>query len=516
MRRLCDQIWIIDLGGEGRGSRKSDNVFAILTPVAIAVAVRYGEARETEPAAVHYARIEGTRGDKLAALDAIYGFASVDWEDCPDDWQAPFRPAGVGDYFDLPLLSDLMPWQHSGVQFQRTWPICPDPETLAARWRTLLASADRAAAFKETRDRKTARKYPPLKDGEEAEAPLDQLPRNAAIPRIERYAYRSFDRQWMFADSRLGDLLRPDLWRAHGERQIYLTTILTQAISGGPSLTACAFIPDRNYFSGRAGSSIPLYRTADATEVNVLPGLLDLLGAAYERKVTPEDILAYIYGALAQPAFTARYAKELGSRELRVPITKDATLFEAVRSAGARLLHLHTYGERFVPEGEQRSRVPRGAARCVKPVPGDPDGYPEAFDYNDGTRTLHVGEGAFEPVAPEVFEFEVSGLKVVRSWLKYRMKRGAGRKSSPLDDTRPERWTSQFTTELLELLWVLEATLTGYPEQARLLDAVISGPCFGADELPDAPDAMRKPPAPQRQRSGLLKGAGRAAQEAQP
>ncbi len=46
MRRLCDEIWILDLGGEGRGTRKNENVFAIQTPVAIAVAVRSGKAEE--------------------------------------------------------------------------------------------------------------------------------------------------------------------------------------------------------------------------------------------------------------------------------------------------------------------------------------------------------------------------------------------------------------------------------------------------------------------------------------
>ncbi len=40
MRKICDEIWIIDLGGEGRGTRQSENVFAIQTPVAIAIALR--------------------------------------------------------------------------------------------------------------------------------------------------------------------------------------------------------------------------------------------------------------------------------------------------------------------------------------------------------------------------------------------------------------------------------------------------------------------------------------------
>ncbi len=173
-------------------------------------------------------------------------------------------------------------------------------------------------------------------------------------------------------------------------------------------------------------------------------------------------------------------------------------MFEQVRDIGARLLWLYTYGERFVPRGKQRGHVPRGGTKCVKAVSGESDSYPEKFDYNDTTRTLHIGDGEFRPVSCDVFNFEVSGLKVVQSWLKYRMKKGAGKKSSPLDDIRPERWTSQFTTELLELLWVLEATIDGYPEQAKLLETIVAGPCFQADELPAVPDDMRKPPASPR------------------
>ena len=74
------------------------------------------------------------------------------------------------------------------------------------------------------------------------------------------------------------------------------------------------------------------------------------------------------------------------------------------------------------------------------------------------------------------------------------MKQGTGKKSSPLDAIRPAHWTSQFTTKLLELLWVLEATVKDYPEQKRLLKAVVASDCFQAAELPTVPDAMHKPP----------------------
>jgi hypothetical protein len=497
MRSLCDEIWVIDLGGEGRGTRKSENVFAIQTPVAIAVAVRSGKAKRNKPAKVLYARIEGVHDAKLAALDAISDFACLKWKDCPTDWDAPFRPAGKGAYFDWPLMTDLMPWQHSGAQFKRTWPICHDQGTLGLRWHALLRSSNRAKEFKETRDRKIRGAYLPLLTGDAREKPVAQLPSTEPIPPVKPYAYRSFDRQWILADSRLGDFLRPDLWRSHGERQLYLTSLFSEPLGRiGPALTSCSAIPDLHHFSGRgAKDCIPLYRNAEATEANILQDILDLLRRAYNHEVTPEDFGAYIYGVLAQPAFTAEYAKELETRELRVPITKDGGLFEKVRGCGARLLWLHTYGERFVPTGKQRGQVPRGAAKCIKAVPGDLQGYPDSFDYNDTTQTLRVGAGEFQPVRTEVFEFEVSGLKVVQSWLKYRMKKGAGKKSSPLDEIRPERWTSQFTTELLELLWVLEATIEGYPEQARFLKMVIAGPCFGADELPSVTEEARKPPA---------------------
>lgn len=96
------------------------------------------------------------------------------------------------------------------------------------------------------------------------------------------------------------------------------------------------------------------------------------------------------------------------------------------------------------------------------------------IQYQEPTRTLRVGGGAFAPVSPAVYNFEVSGLKVVQSWLGYRMKQPKGKKSSPLDGIKPESWTGDFTTELLELLWVLEATVAEYPRQERLLAAIVT------------------------------------------
>ncbi len=500
LRRLCDDIWILDLGGEGRGTRKSDNVFAIQTPVAIAVAVREKDAKQNSPAAVRYTRIEGTREEKLAALNAISRLSTVSWQECPADWQAPFRPAGQGAYFDWPLLTDLMPWQQSGVKAGRTWVISPEQETLRARWHALLEADthERKGLFKDSpTGRKAKDSVTQLPPSNVQLSPVTSLAKGDPAPGIARFSFRSLDRQYIFCDARMLDRPGPSLWQVHDERQVYVTSLLTTSpLGGGSALMACATIPDLHHFRGSYGAkdTIPLYRAADASQMNVLPGLLDILCSAYERAVSPEDFLAYVYGVLAQPAFTKRFAAELETRDVRVPLTKDAALFEQVRAIGARLLWLHTYGERLVTEDRQRGHVPFGTARCVQAISGDADGYPDRFIYAAGTHTLHVGDGAFAPVEPDIYEFEVSGLKVVQSWLKYRMRSGAGRKSSRLDNIRPARWTSAFTTELLELLWVLEATVALYPQQEHLLEAVVEGGWFQANDLPSVPEDFRKQP----------------------
>ena len=78
MRETFDELWILDLEGDDRGPRKTDNVFNIQTPVAIAVGVRYGEPRPTEPTQVHYAQLTGSREEKLASLQAIERLEQVE------------------------------------------------------------------------------------------------------------------------------------------------------------------------------------------------------------------------------------------------------------------------------------------------------------------------------------------------------------------------------------------------------------------------------------------------------
>jgi hypothetical protein len=488
MRRTFDELWIIDLEGDNLGARKTENVFNIQTPVAIATGIRYAEPNSEEPARVHYAKIEGTREQKLAELYNVKGFGSLDWQPCMEGWQKPLLPEGEGDYFAWPELTDVFPWQHSGVQMKRKWPIGETEELLDRRWRALLLSDDRATAYSET-DRKISKQYKALEDSSKSLKSLSSLPEDAPSSEIVPYAYRSFDRQWIIKDARLGDRMRPEFWRAQGPEQVYITSLLTKTLGLGPAATASGDVPDLDHFSGRGGKDvIPLWRDAAATSPNVTDGLLDTLSAEYGEAVGPEDLFAYAYAVLGSPAYTETFAEELSIPGPRLPITKDHALFRRGAELGRWLVGLHTYGERF------GGSVPRGKARVEKAIPDSPQSYPEDYSYDPVEKTLKVGEGEIRPVEPEVYEYSVSGLEVVKSWLGYRMKNPTGKKSSPLDEIRPERWTGDMTRELLELLWILEATVDKEPELAELLTEITGSEVFTAEELPTPTDEERKPP----------------------
>lgn len=93
-----------------------------------------------------------------------------------------------------------------------------------------------------------------------------------------------------------------------------------------------------------------------------------------------------------------------------------------------------------------------------------------------------------------MWDFSVSGLRVLDSWLGLRMREPRGKKSSPLDEIRPERWSGEMTEELMGLIWTLEASLALHPDLADLLDRVTASPIFSEVDLPHPEKDETEPP----------------------
>jgi Type ISP C-terminal specificity domain/N-6 DNA Methylase len=301
MRRTFDDLWIIDLGGDNLGNRKTPNVFNIQTPVAIAIGVRAQKPSPDTPAKVRYVKIEGaTREDKLAQLEAVAGFDGIVWRDCPDDWHKPFLPIGKGDFFQWPPIIDLFPYQRSGSKFGRPWPIGETQELVQRRWKKMLSEtgSTRAKLFKNNKYRKVERKYRDHLTGDWLPT-LSSLKATATVPKISPYAFRSFDRHCAIEDIRFNDRMGEVLWRLQGDHQLYFTTLTTEALGVGQAVIASSAVPDLHHLCGRGGKDvIPLYRDAAGTEPNITGGLLDALGKEYGAAPSAEDLAAYVYTVL--------------------------------------------------------------------------------------------------------------------------------------------------------------------------------------------------------------------------
>ncbi|MEM4204914.1 MAG: type ISP restriction/modification enzyme, partial [Candidatus Methanomethylicaceae archaeon] len=341
MRRLFDELWIIDLEGDDLGARKTENVFAIRTPVAIAVGVRYDKPQPNQPAKVHYTRISGTQKQKLATLAGVHGFADLNWRPCLSGWHDPFLPTSPKPYWDWPLLTDLFPWQENGVQFKRTWPIAESKQVLEARWNALLQAlpARKGNLLRETDARKVDKPYPDVFDPNQQLPSIASLSQGTPPSHLLRYAYRSFDRQWALLDTRLCDRPRPTLLRAHSDKQVYITSLLTNVLGEGPAAVATALIPDLDHFRGSFGAKhvIPLWCDAQATQPNVTQGVLDVLAQQYGYLVYAQDFFAYAYAVLATPEYVRRFWDELTIPGPRRPITQDGNLFQQAVDLGRRL-----------------------------------------------------------------------------------------------------------------------------------------------------------------------------------
>ncbi len=494
MRREFDEIYVINLGGDLLGTRKTPNVFNIQTPVAITLGVRSGKQVTEKPATVKYVRIEADdRKSKLRQLEAIEKLEDLAWESVSSDWMDPFYPRSNAAYSFWPELTNIFPWQHSGVQFKRNWAISETKELLSERLQKLLKAKQgplRQELYKET-DRKISRKGNGA-DGSKLTSIAELMPQDAPSP--SRYSWRQFDRHFAILDDRFADRLRPELINISSKSNIFLATLATKYLGIGSAIGASAAIPDLDFFCGRGGKDIiPLYRDAAGKEPNVAGGLLVALGKVYDDTPTAEDLAAYVYAVLGGQSYTRRFWNELETPGPRVPLTKSGATFAAAVKLGRKLIWLHTYAERLQGEG-RGDEIPPGTAKVVRGVSDSPTKYPEAFEYVSASCEVCIGDGRFGPVAPQVWELEVSGLKVVQSWLAYRMKRRAGKKSSPLDEIRPERWTARMSDEFLELLWVLEATLAMEPELEDVLDKVLKSSCFLETELPKPSNSERRAP----------------------
>jgi len=502
LREHTDFGWIIDLSPEGHWAPVGTRIFpSVPHPVCIGIFAR-GSNVDKELSTIKYLAIPGRKEEKFEALKEI-GINTDGWGTCTRDATASLRSARLESWLQYPAIDDLLPHTSLGVTCNRAWVRAPEAEILVRRWRRLVLAdpEEKRALMKETRDR-TIDKRVPAFPGERAALPLRL--ETTSVPRIERIGFRSFDRQYIIADQRVVDFLRPDLWRLRGEDQIFLVTQLREPLTSGPAVVFSAEVPDTHYFKGHHGGRvIPLYRDIRQHAPNIAPGLLPLLRDRLRSVIADDDLIAYVAGVSAHSGYTERFHGELAQPGVRIPLTVVPELWYEAVEIGKRVIWLHTFGERFVDErrGRPLHRLP-SRPDVQEPIPGSPGQLPSRLEYRPGDNSLVLGWdrfGRIGPVSRGAAEYEISGMRIISHWFDYRKRNPAGRRGvSDLDDENLYRWSNGMTEELRDLVAVLEGCVSLEHQQADLLDRIVRSPILSTAELTDAgvvppPDVLRRP-----------------------
>lgn len=507
LRRTASEGWIIDLTPEGQTPDVPTRVFpGVRQPLAIGVFLRGPGATPDKPATIRHRAVSGRQAEKFDTLGLIT-LRDGGWREVRREWTAPLTPTAGSAWDDYPALGDVMPWVSPGAKMNRTWVYAPSAPTLERRWAVLQGEADpssRAALFKETRDSSLSRAKSPLPGQSPRSAVLAQ-DRTSAVT-VARIGYRAFDRQWVIADARALDQPRPDLWEARVADQVFVVEQHAEPIENGPGIVFSALIPDMHHFNNRGGRTLPRVHAGGVP--NFAEGLLDFVERAFGAENTATELLAYLAGVVAHPAFTRTFADELTTPGIRVPITADGALWRQAVALGEQVIWLHTYGERFADGSDDPPR-PSGLVRFPLGDPRQPlarapiTGLPATMTYDAASQTLTLGTGTFSPVIPQAWEYAVGGKNVLKSWFNYRKAEPGGKKTSPLDYIHVDTWDADWTGELIDLLTVLTRLVALEPAQADLLARILEGPILTSSDLAAAGVRWPTTPADRKPRKSL-------------
>jgi len=511
IRRSSSRGWIINVTPEGKRPPAKNAVFAIETPVSIALFLREENTEEETPADIRYVALHGTFAEKMQAL-ANLDLDGTEFEPARSGWGDKFAPEAGGDWDSYPELPDFYASCFPGVKPNKTWVYAPSESVLQERWAELIEGNDlevRAERFKETRDTKITEGKKPLPGSDTFQGSLESLNDQIArelipdTPNIVPVGYRSFDRQYILADARLADMPRPKLWEHRVPGQIFIVEQHARHPQAGPGLYFDAIIPDMNAFNNRGGRAHP------ALTIGGTPSLTEPAAQMLRERFgnnAPDDLVYYLAALTGHPGYVRTFDEPLQQAGIRVPLTADPELWERAVQLGKQVVWLHTYGERGepLPGMKYLHQIPEGAD-YVLPTPTvdmgktmpekkpsfSPDPVIGSLSEEANipvTGTVSFGQARCENVEKRVFDYTVGGNQVLGLWAKYRLKKPVVRRSSSLNDIVQREWPEAWSEEYERLLYTLTHLVHLEPAQEKLLDEVLAGEQIFREEFVDTED----------------------------
>lgn len=163
---------------------------------------------------------------------------------------------------------------------------------------------------------------------------------------------------------------------------------------------------DYHAFRGSYGGfGFPL---SDGAKSNLDPSILAALAEAYGEPVSPEDLFDAILALLSATSYTVRFAEDLEDTFPHIPFPADPALFHRAAAIGREIRALEGFARE--PAGAFRLKdFVRLRSEATGPVGLHEGDEGEWFFCADGT-------GKFDGLPPRVWEFAVSGYRVLKRW----------------------------------------------------------------------------------------------------
>jgi len=314
-------IEVVDLGGDVRAGLVpgDEGVFSIMAGCAIATLSFNADTSRESTAS--YARVWGSRHEKLEAL--TNGLLPL--EPLPGRGGEPFGKVDWGVLTSAPAITDLFSAHYPGVKTHRdSLVVDVDRVALESRMRNWAAMTgpDRVAEFRPSASR---------------QAPAGEVTIDPAL--ILPHCFRPLDQRFLFADRRFID--RPgsisDFYV--GGRRVPSLVFLDSRTGEGPAVIACDVLPGYHSFRGSWGCHVIPLEPAETMQLHPESVMSSLCEEwAVQFGAGPLEVGAYCLAIGNAPDYHRTFSEPLEAEPLRIPLTKDPDVFASAVLLGTTLL----------------------------------------------------------------------------------------------------------------------------------------------------------------------------------
>jgi len=432
LMRTFDQIYVLDLHGNSMKKEtapdggKDENVFDIRVGVAISLFVKTGKKKDGF--LLNHSDLYGIRQEKYSWLETS-DCSLVDWDKLDPKSEfylfSPIDEKYLESYKNFPKITQLFPVNSTGIKTHRD---------------ALVIDQDKLALLRRIENLKnplseenTLRLAYNIKDvGDwnlrEARNELGKLSNIGDY--IEVCHYRPFDDRFIFYDQSLITRPRSEIM-AHMKQENLGLVSVRQIKTGeswqhafvGNHLIECCLVSSQ---TSEIGYVFPLYlypeqdsapaflplddlpQPIQQKTANIDQRVLQKLEQIYDKTISPEEFLYYVYAVLYSPTYRETYAPFLKIDYPRIPFTSNVEVFEGMAKLGERLKDLHLLQSKELEDSVVRFQ-------------GQGDDTIKYRSYDPEQKRLYINENYyFENLEPEVWEYQIGGYQVLDKYIKDR------------------------------------------------------------------------------------------------